>query len=606
MNEVSASGPDSATLFSDLKLSQHMNSIVSGLGFKSPTPIQSRAIPIGLAGGDIIGLAQTGTGKTAAFGIPMIERLRTGSSKAIRALVLAPTRELADQIHDTIKQLTKGTPLTSCVIFGGVSHGRQLDELRRKPSIVVACPGRLLDHVRGRSIDLSAVEIFIVDEADRMCDMGFLPDVRKIARLTPQERQTMLFSATMPEEVESVTRELLINPQTIRVSIERPVSTITHGAYRVDEKGKADFLSTWLSESGESRVVVFAQMKHVAKRVAEKLAKSGVRAASLHGNLSQGKRKDAIEGFRKGRYSVLVATDIAARGIDVDGISHVVNYDMPHTLDSYIHRAGRAGRASRSGEAISFVTHRDRGVVRAIERYLGMPLQMLGEFRTPAVATDSRPKARSTDSESGALETAEAGVGMPQKKQRVGYRDTEARPRPRRSFGRSGSGRAPRAGGEDNRARGRGRASDGQRQQPVERGSDEWRQSVRRPARESFREGEKTERRARSFNGGPRERDGQRSTPQARGSRFREESREFRSFRGQNHEDTPRDRSEKKNNRNFSPDAQRPKEERGRFGSAQGRRSGGKPFGRTSSSRNLGPGRRTSRNVSQQRERRSE
>ncbi len=447
MDHSEATSPVVTPLFSELNLSERMLKTVSGLGYTTPTPIQFEAIPLAMTGKDLIGLAQTGTGKTAAFVIPMIERLLQGDSKAIRALVLAPTRELADQIHQAVRDLTKGTSLNSTVIFGGVSHQRQLDELRRKPSIVVACPGRLLDHIQGRSIDLSSVEMLVVDEADRMCDMGFLPDVRRIARLTPKARQTLLFSATMPDEVEQVTRELLTDPQTVRVAIERPVALITHGVYRVDEKAKGDLLEDWFAKAEESRVVVFTQMKHMAKKVADKLIKSGIKATSLQGNLSQGKRKEAIEGFRKGRYTVLVATDIAARGIDVEGVSHVLNYDMPMNLDSYIHRAGRAGRASRTGEAISFATRRDRGLVRSIERYLGTPMNVLGEMLSDGSgATRTRERVVSGDtSESFELSGEETSAEG---------RDSNRRPRqsrPRREGGGSFDSRPRRA---DTRTRG--------------------------------------------------------------------------------------------------------------------------------------------------------
>lgn len=447
MDHSEAISPVATPLFSELNLSEQMLKTVSGLGYSTPTPIQLEAIPLAMTGRDLIGLAQTGTGKTAAFSIPMIERLLQGNSKAIRALVLAPTRELADQIHQAVRDLTKGTSLNSVVIFGGVSHQRQLDELRRKPSIVVACPGRLLDHIQGRSIDLSSVEMLVVDEADRMCDMGFLPDVRRIAKLTPKTRQTLLFSATMPDEVEQVTRELLTDPQTVRVAIERPVALITHGVYRVDEKAKGDLLEDWFSKAEDSRVVVFTQMKHVAKKVAEKLIKSGIKATSLQGNLSQGKRKEAIDGFRKGRYTVLVATDIAARGIDVEGVSHVLNYDMPMNLDSYIHRAGRAGRASRSGEAISFATRRDRGLVRSIERYLGTPLNVLGEIVSDGSApTRTRERVAGSDS----VETSELLGDVSSE----GGEDFNRRPRqarPRREGSEGFSGRPRRA---DTRTRG--------------------------------------------------------------------------------------------------------------------------------------------------------
>jgi len=365
--------------FSDMPLAPFLQETIRSIGYETPTPIQSQSIPVALAGEDLVGLAQTGTGKTAAFVIPLIQKLSGRKERATRALVLAPTRELAEQINEVISEISQRSGLKSVTVYGGVSHQGQVSKLRSHPQIVVACPGRLKDHMRGGTIDLSGIECLVLDEADRMLDMGFLPDIREIIRAIPEDRQTMLFSATMPDEIKKLSREILRKPVTIQVKTEAPVATVSHSLYTLKQEEKADRLSTWLSENPGTVTVVFTKMKHTAKKLAEKLAKSNIRATSLQGNLSQGKRQRALNGFRDGTFQVLIATDIASRGIDVDGITHVINYDMPDTLDAYIHRTGRAGRASRSGDAVTFATRADRVMVREIESWLGTPLSRLNQ-----------------------------------------------------------------------------------------------------------------------------------------------------------------------------------------------------------------------------------
>jgi len=353
------------------------------LGYTTPTPIQTQAMPLVMQGRDLMGLAQTGTGKTAAFLLPMIMRLMKkpqieGAPRRAyrrpRALILAPTRELAEQIHEAAMDLGKNTGVRSTTVYGGVAMSRQLQALRQGVDIVVACPGRLLDHMGQRTVDLSCVEMLVLDEADQMFDMGFLPGIRKILQALPKKRQTMLFSATMPDAIRGLAAECLTDPETVRVGNSNPVETVSHAIYPIGQHLKTSLLQALLDRHKTGSVLVFTRTKHRAKRLAETLAKTGHAATSIQGNLSQNQRKFAMDGFRAGRYRVLVATDIAARGIDVSQIEHVVNYDVPSTPETYTHRIGRTGRASRTGEAHTFVTGEDVSMVRAIERLLREPL----------------------------------------------------------------------------------------------------------------------------------------------------------------------------------------------------------------------------------------
>ncbi|MDA8104420.1 MAG: DEAD/DEAH box helicase, partial [Nitrospiraceae bacterium] len=326
---------------------------VKSAGYVTPTPIQAEAIPQVLQGRDLMGLAQTGTGKTAAFVLPILERLMPGPRGHVRALVVAPTRELAEQIHVEIGRLGRQTNLRSAAIYGGVSIQPQIQKLRSGTEIVVACPGRLLDHINQRTIDLSGAEVLVLDEADRMFDMGFLPDVRRIIRHLPPKRQTLLFSATMPDDIRRLAQEVLQAPVTVQVSHSAPANTVAHALYPVGQHLKTALLLELLRHTDTESVLIFTRTKHRAKRVGQQLEKAGHRAASLQGNLSQNKRQEALDGFRRGSYQILVATDIAARGIDVSSISHVINYDMPDTSDAYTHRIGRTGRAAKTGDAFT-------------------------------------------------------------------------------------------------------------------------------------------------------------------------------------------------------------------------------------------------------------
>ena len=356
---------------------------ITALNYSTPTPIQARTIPPILEGRDLLGLAQTGTGKTAAFVLPILERLIRGRRGVLRALILSPTRELAEQTHTVIKALGRQTGLRSLTIYGGVSAVTQVKNLRAGTEIAVACPGRLLDLLSQRRINLGSIEVLVIDEADRMFDMGFLPDIRRILAALPDRRQTMLFSATMPSELRSLVDEFLHRPVTIEVDASRPVESISHTQYPVDQGCKPELLQALLrqttsqksSHADGGQVLVFTRTKHRARKLAHQLNKAGFSAASLQGDLSQSQRQQAMDGFRSGRIKILVATDIAARGIDVTQISHVINYDMPDTADAYTHRIGRTGRMARRGAAVSLVTHDDLPMVKRIERNLGRRLE---------------------------------------------------------------------------------------------------------------------------------------------------------------------------------------------------------------------------------------
>lgn len=343
---------------------------IKKIGFKTPTPIQEQAIPPILKKRDVMGLAQTGTGKTAAFVLPILERLINGRCGIVRALIIAPTRELAEQITDTIRTLGRHTGLRSMSIYGGVSIIPQIKKLREGVDIVVACPGRLLDHINKHMIDLSNLEMLVLDEADRMFDMGFLNDIKKIISHTPKERQTLLFAATMPDDIRRLCNEVLKDPLTVKVNHTAPISTVEHALYPVEQHLKTALLREILRSTDTESILVFTRTKHRAKRLGEQLAKGGYRVASLQGNLSQNRRQEVLNGFRKGTYQILVATDIAARGIDVSSISHVINYDIPDTIDAYTHRIGRTGRAAKTGDAYTFITREDEDMVRSIERVL--------------------------------------------------------------------------------------------------------------------------------------------------------------------------------------------------------------------------------------------
>jgi len=328
-----------------------------------------------MQGRDFIGLAQTGTGKTAAFVLPILQRLLQSPRSRVGALIISPTRELAEQTYETINELGEQTELRSIAIYGGVSMEQQTWILRNGIEIIVACPGRLLDHLWKGTIDLSHLEVLVIDEADRMFDMGFLPDIRSILRCLLEPRQTLLFSATMPDDIRRLVQEILHDPVTVQIGRTLPAKTVSHTLYPVRQHRKTALLIELLRHIEMGLVLVFTRTKHRAERVAQQVAKAGYRATSLQGNMSQYQRQAALDGFRAGSFKILVATDIAARGIDVLDISHVVNYDMPDSTDAYIHRIGRTGRIGKTGDAFTFVTSEDTAMVRALEHLLNAPLE---------------------------------------------------------------------------------------------------------------------------------------------------------------------------------------------------------------------------------------
>jgi ATP-dependent RNA helicase RhlE len=361
--------------FEQFSLDPRINAGIKTAGFSLPTPIQQQAIPVVLKGRDVLGLAQTGTGKTAAFMLPILQRLTRGPLRRVRVLIVAPTRELAEQIHQTNVTLAKHTKIHSATVYGGVSKNRQIETLQLGAEVVVACPGRLLDLVSDRAIDLSQVEVLVLDEADRMCDMGFLPDIRRIIKLLPQKRQTLFFSATMPEDIRELADTILHDPVTVQIGMIAPAETVSHALYPVPEGRKKELLLTMLKQTATGRVLIFTRTKRRARFLARDLENLKYRVSALQGNMSQNRRQDAINGFREGKYDILVATDIAARGIDVSEISHVINYDMPDTVDAYTHRIGRTGRAENSGEAFTFANQEDAPMIRDIEKVLGTSIE---------------------------------------------------------------------------------------------------------------------------------------------------------------------------------------------------------------------------------------
>jgi ATP-dependent RNA helicase RhlE len=371
---------------------------VRELGFTRPTPIQEQSIPPAMAGKDVLACAATGSGKTAAFGLPILNRLMHQPRRTTRALILTPTRELCAQIDAHLQELAVHTPVTSAAVFGGVGMGPQEHALRAGVDVIVATPGRLLDHFRHPYAALEGLQVLVLDEADRMLDMGFLPDIKRVLRHLPAKRQTLFFSATMPPPIVALSREMLHHPVTINLDRQAaPAVGITQAAYPVDAKLKPALLLALLRRGDMRSALVFTRTKHRANRLADFLVRQGVRAARIHGNRSQSQRTQALEGFKAGRYDVLVATDIAARGIDVVALGHVVNFDVPAASEDYIHRVGRTGRAEATGEAFTFVAPEDESDLRAIERAIGktLPRVLLPDFdyrqAPPAAPPPSHP-----------------------------------------------------------------------------------------------------------------------------------------------------------------------------------------------------------------------
>lgn len=368
--------------FENLNLHPGIMTSVHELGYTELTPIQTESIPPILQGRDVIGLAQTGTGKTAAFVLPILQHLMKAPGKKVRAAIITPTRELAEQINGIINRLGKYTGLKSIAIYGGTNIKQQILELGCGIEIVVACPGRLLDHLWRGSIDLSNLEILVIDEADRMFDMGFLPDIRKILKCLLKPRQTLLFSATMPEDIRRLVKEILRNPVTVQIGHTAPAVTVSHSLYPVKQHLKTALLMGLLYRIESKSVLVFTRTKHRTERIAQQLKRAGFRVASLQGDLSQSRRQAALNGFRTGAVKILIATDVAARGIDILHISHVINYDMPENTNAYIHRIGRTGRVNKSGDALTFATSADTAMVSSLEHILKKKIErrMLENF----------------------------------------------------------------------------------------------------------------------------------------------------------------------------------------------------------------------------------
>ncbi|MBK7951474.1 MAG: DEAD/DEAH box helicase [Deltaproteobacteria bacterium] len=409
-------------------------------GFTEPRPIQAETIPACLEGDDVLGLAQTGTGKTAAFALPILQRLIEEPGRGPLVLVLAPTRELAIQIDAEFRRLARYTDIKTATVFGGVSPRVQMEALRRRPEIVIGCPGRVLDLIKQRVFDPSFIDTLVLDEADHMFDMGFLPDVTRILEKLPKDRQNLLFSATMPSSIRSLANKILEQPHVVELANTRPAAQIEHFLYEVGEGQKRALLDRVLDQEDCKTAIVFTRTKHRAKRMAQQLEARGLKAVALQGNMSQVQRDRAMQGFRERRFDVLVATDIAARGIDVADIDYVINFDPPATPDTYTHRIGRTGRSEATGRAVTFVTGEDRLWVRDTERVLGSKIPRLvaeGLATQPAIDRDRGPRPEGGDrsrsrSRSGSRPSGRSDSG---------------------AGGRAGSGGRPRSRGGRSRSR---------------------------------------------------------------------------------------------------------------------------------------------------------
>ncbi|MDZ4168382.1 MAG: DEAD/DEAH box helicase [Coriobacteriia bacterium] len=417
--------------FDNLGLDPRLMKAVGSMGYTVPTPIQTEAIPLVLAGRDVVGIAQTGTGKTAAFVLPLMQNI-PAKPGGIRALVVTPTRELAVQIEGVARDVARHTRHRVAVVYGGVGYEPQKQALKRGVDVLVACPGRLLDLISQGDCNLGSVEVLVLDEADRMLDMGFWPDVKRIIAKVPPTRQNLLFSATMSPEVMKIIQATLDNPARVEVSpATTPVEAIVQSIYPVGGKDKADLLLSIVKEHGLKKVLVFTRTKHRADRVARVLDKAGVRGAAIHGNRSQAQRQKALESFRKGHVHVLVATDVVSRGIDIDDITHVVNFDLPNVPADYVHRIGRTARAGRSGAAISLYSPEEHEQLRDIEKTIGSTLPCEDHpgfaYRDARVVPDPERSAASPNKQGGSKQGAGSGGGKPKRNRRGGGRSGSSR-----------------------------------------------------------------------------------------------------------------------------------------------------------------------------------
>lgn len=424
--------------FKSLSLHPNILKAVAEAGYVEPTPIQTAAIPPILEGKDLIGIAQTGTGKTAAFVLPLLSKMATSPElnqpPRTRLLIVAPTRELVVQIEENIQAYARHLPITMAKIYGGVGERPQIQALTNQVSILIATPGRLLDIIRGREKLLSSIDYLVLDEADRMLDMGFIPAIRQIVKLLPRERQTLFFSATLSRDIEKLTREFLKDPTTIEIGQRsNPAETVTQFVYEVPHHLKLPLLNHLLEKEKMQMTLVFTRTKHGADRIAKQLARGGITTGALHSNRSQNQRLRALQDFKEGKIQVLVATDIAARGIDVDGISHVINYDFPPHHEDYIHRIGRTGRAQAVGEAISFVTSEDHGSLRSLERFIGRGILRKKaegfDLNIQAPPSERRPQRPSRNARYSSPKAGSSTSARPQ--------DERPRRRPFRGFGRN-------------------------------------------------------------------------------------------------------------------------------------------------------------------------
>jgi ATP-dependent RNA helicase RhlE len=408
--------------FSNFNFHPKIQSAIKRCGYTLPTPIQQEAIIPILKKRDLLGLAQTGTGKTAAFALPMLQLLLERPADKVRALVIAPTRELAEQILDHTEKMSFGTHLRSLAVYGGVSKNSQAAKLRAGVDIVVACPGRLLDHLNDRAVDLSAVEILVLDEADHMFDKGFLPDIRRILRAVSSKRQTLVFSATMPGEVRHLVEDILKDPVTVQVDDIRPAKNVSHTIFEVEQPAKTNLLKNILEREEVKTALVFTRTKHRARSLALQLQKSDFQATALQGNMSQAKRQCALDGFKNGTFSILVATDIAARGIDVSQISHVINFDMPDTVEAYTHRTGRTGRAACTGEAYTFMTADDTRMIRMVEQNLGRKMARATGFSLGSKVCTGEGQPQTTLAEMPRKKVSKSGrAGKPRRGRHVSF-----------------------------------------------------------------------------------------------------------------------------------------------------------------------------------------
>jgi ATP-dependent RNA helicase RhlE len=455
--------------FDSLGLAPALLRALSEAGYEKPTPIQAAAIPEVLAGHDLMAAAQTGTGKTAAFALPVLQRLardeRNEGRRPIRALILTPTRELAAQVQENLRDYGKYVRLSSTVIFGGVGMGNQLQALRRGVDIVVATPGRLLDHMQQRSVDLSKVDVLVLDEADRMLDMGFLPALKRILAAVPRQRQTLLFSATFAPEIKALAQQFMREPREISTTPANTVAnTVTHVVHPVDAAAKRDLLLHILSQDSRRQTLVFGRTKHGADKLVRHLEQSGVKAAAIHGNKSQNARTRALSDFKSGRVTVLVATEIAARGNDIDQLPVVINFDLPMVAEDYVHRIGRTGRAGAEGQAISLVSHDESGLLRDIGRLLKTDLSISNvpgyepstPLRLDAGAPRPKQQQRQPRSQSGGGQGRPGGSGG---QSRQGGGNGGGRPPAHRPHGHSAAGTGENTGSHKRRRQRRGPAT---------------------------------------------------------------------------------------------------------------------------------------------------